>query len=37
MRQKRRQAILDTAWMAQEAAKAKEDQAKSLDELMWKL
>lgn len=37
MRQKRWQAILDTAWIAQEAAKAKEDQAKSLDELMWKL
>lgn len=37
MRQKRRQAILDTAWMAEEAEKAKEDQAKSLDELMWKL
>jgi hypothetical protein len=37
MRQKRWQAILDTTWIAQEAAKAKEDQAKSLDELMWKL
>jgi hypothetical protein len=37
MRQKRRQAILDTAWMAEEAAKTKEEQEKSLDELMWKL
>lgn len=37
MRQKRRQAILDTAWIAEESAKAKEEQAKSLDELMWKL
>lgn len=37
MRQKRRQAILDTLWMAQEAAEQKEQQAKSLDELMWKL
>ena len=37
MRQKRWQAILDTLWMAQEAAEQKEQQAKSLDELMWKL
>ena len=37
MRQKRWQAILDTLWMAQEAAEQKEEQAKSLDELMWKL
>jgi hypothetical protein len=34
MRQKRRQAILDTAGIAEESAKAKEEQAKSLDELM---
>ena len=37
MRQKRWQAILDTLWMAQEAAEQKEQQAKSLDELMGKL
>lgn len=37
MRQKRRQAIIDTLWMAQEAKAQKEEQAKSLDELMWKL
>jgi len=37
MRQKRRQAIIDTLWMAQEAQAQKEEQAKSLDELMWKL
>jgi hypothetical protein len=28
---------LDTAGIAEESAKAKEEQAKSLDELMWKL
>lgn len=37
MRQKRWQAILDTLWMAQQAQAQKEEQAKSLDELMWKL
>lgn len=37
MRQKRWQAILDTIGIAEESAKAKEEQAKSLDELMWKL
>ena len=37
MRQKRWQAIIDTLWMAQEAQAQKEEQAKSLDELMWKL
>jgi len=37
MRQKRWQAIIDTLWMAQEAKAQKEEQAKSLDELMWKL
>lgn len=37
MRQRRRQAILDTAWIAEEQARNKEAQAKSLDELMWQL
>lgn len=37
MRQKRRQAILDTAWIAEEQARNKEEQAKTLDELMWQL
>lgn len=37
MRQKRWQAILDTLWMAKEAEQQKQEQAKSLDELMWKL
>lgn len=37
MRQKRRQAIIDTLWMAQEAQAQKQEQAKNLDELMWKL
>ena len=37
MRQKRWQAIIDTLWMAEEAQAQKAEQAKSLDELMWKL
>lgn len=37
MRQKRRQAIIDTIWREQEAKEQKVEQAKSLDELMWKL
>jgi hypothetical protein len=37
MRLKRRQAILDTMWIAEESQKAKVEQEKSLDELMWKL
>ena len=37
MRQKRRQAIIDTMWREQEAKEQKVEQAKSLDELMWKL
>ena len=37
MRQKRRQAIIDTIWREQEAKEQKAEQAKSLDELMWKL
>ena len=37
MRQKRRQAIIDTIWREQEAKEQKVEQAKSLDELMGKL
>lgn len=37
MRLKRRQAILDTAGIAEESQKTKEEQSKNLDELMWKL
>ena len=37
MRQKRRQAVLDTMGIKEEAEKAKIEQSKSLDELMWKL
>ncbi len=37
MRLKRRQAILDTMWIAEESKKAKEEQEKSLWDLMWKL
>ena len=37
MRQRRRQAILDTAWIKEEQARNKEEQAKTLDELMWQL
>ena len=37
MRQKRRQAILDTLWMAQEAEEAKKQQEATLGDLMWKL
>ena len=37
MRQKRRQAVLDTMGIKEEAEKAKVEQSKSLDELMWKL
>lgn len=37
MRLKRRQAVLDTMWIAEESQKAKVEQEKSLDELMWKL
>lgn len=37
MRQKRWQAIVETAWLAEESKQQKAEQAKSLDELMWKL
>ncbi len=37
MRLKRRQAILDTMWIKEEAEKTKLEQTKNLDELMWKL
>ena len=37
MRQKRRQAIIDTLWMAQEAEEAKKQQETTLGDLMWKL
>lgn len=37
MRLKRRQAILDTMWIKEETEKAKVEQTKNLDELMWKL
>lgn len=37
MRQKRRQAILDTMWIAKQAEETKKEQEKSLDDLMWKL
>lgn len=37
MRLKRRQAILDTMGIKEEAEKTKVEQEKSLDELMWKL
>ncbi len=37
MRQKRRQAILDTMGIAKEQDEAKIEQSKNLDDLMWKL
>lgn len=37
MRLKRRQAILDTMWIAKEQEQAKVEQEKNLDDLMWKL